>query len=402
MSEIIIKAQRASEITQDCSLLACQRVGPALEALSGLTLSSLNRSAEEAVEVRLAAVNQIAAACDIAVEADYEKLTESDALDILSRINAVTQLCIHSQTERVMQELATADRELPVAAIREVQEHRDIFAPRLMGSLEQAVSRVRNGDEPEGEASFFALFLLTELEVPEAFPVMLEAFRLPDDGPFELFGDAVHELVAPCLALFSGGNTDEIGRLVQDSNVNMYVRWSAAKAYKHLVRDEMISRRIAVDALHRHFEGCVENKDLDMLAPLACELGDLAAEGSLETIRSAYQRRLVDESIIDLAFIESQIASGEETVKRELEYCRATGMSDTITELSRWAAFSKELPRPPRIPNPEPASISRPHLLPGDLVRSQAAPTTILVDHKVGRNDPCPCGSGKKFKKCCR
>ena len=21
--------------------------------------------------------------------------------------------------------------------------------------------------------------------------------------------------------------------------------------------------------------------------------------------------------------------------------------------------------------------------------------------HKVGRNDPCPCGSGKKFKNCC-
>ncbi|MFY9327767.1 MAG: SEC-C metal-binding domain-containing protein [Georgfuchsia sp.] len=20
---------------------------------------------------------------------------------------------------------------------------------------------------------------------------------------------------------------------------------------------------------------------------------------------------------------------------------------------------------------------------------------------KIGRNDPCPCGSGKKFKKCC-
>jgi len=22
-------------------------------------------------------------------------------------------------------------------------------------------------------------------------------------------------------------------------------------------------------------------------------------------------------------------------------------------------------------------------------------------DKKVGRNDPCPCGSGKKYKKCC-
>lgn len=24
-----------------------------------------------------------------------------------------------------------------------------------------------------------------------------------------------------------------------------------------------------------------------------------------------------------------------------------------------------------------------------------------LATHKVGRNDPCPCGSHKKFKRCC-
>ena len=24
-----------------------------------------------------------------------------------------------------------------------------------------------------------------------------------------------------------------------------------------------------------------------------------------------------------------------------------------------------------------------------------------MADKKVGRNDPCPCGSGKKYKKCC-
>ena len=27
--------------------------------------------------------------------------------------------------------------------------------------------------------------------------------------------------------------------------------------------------------------------------------------------------------------------------------------------------------------------------------------TTIVKDAKVGRNEPCPCGSGKKYKKCC-
>lgn len=26
---------------------------------------------------------------------------------------------------------------------------------------------------------------------------------------------------------------------------------------------------------------------------------------------------------------------------------------------------------------------------------------TITSERKIGRNDPCPCGSGKKYKKCC-
>lgn len=25
----------------------------------------------------------------------------------------------------------------------------------------------------------------------------------------------------------------------------------------------------------------------------------------------------------------------------------------------------------------------------------------MATSHKIGRNDPCPCGSGKKYKKCC-
>jgi len=25
----------------------------------------------------------------------------------------------------------------------------------------------------------------------------------------------------------------------------------------------------------------------------------------------------------------------------------------------------------------------------------------VVYSHDIGRNDPCPCGSGKKFKNCC-
>ena len=61
---------------------------------------------------------------------------------------------------------------------------------------------------------------------------------------------------------------------------------------------------------------------------------------------------------------------------------------DAIAEMSWWACFSE----------PEEALRET-----GDLDYYDAPLTLPYVrEHpKMGRNDPCPCGSGKKFKKCC-
>ncbi|MCK4774434.1 MAG: SEC-C domain-containing protein, partial [Candidatus Krumholzibacteria bacterium] len=35
-------------------------------------------------------------------------------------------------------------------------------------------------------------------------------------------------------------------------------------------------------------------------------------------------------------------------------------------------------------------------------LRQKSSSRPVVRDEqKVGRNDPCPCGSGKKYKKCC-
>jgi SWIM/SEC-C metal-binding protein len=36
-----------------------------------------------------------------------------------------------------------------------------------------------------------------------------------------------------------------------------------------------------------------------------------------------------------------------------------------------------------------------------DLEKLLNPPTPLRNPVKVGRNDPCPCGSGRKYKKCC-
>jgi hypothetical protein len=66
-----------------------------------------------------------------------------------------------------------------------------------------------------------------------------------------------------------------------------------------------------------------------------------------------------------------------------------TLFGDTIEELSRWYGFSDEgrADRERRLQEVE-----------AELAESEPYRNPF---RGVGRNDPCPCGSGKKFKKCC-
>ena len=36
-----------------------------------------------------------------------------------------------------------------------------------------------------------------------------------------------------------------------------------------------------------------------------------------------------------------------------------------------------------------------------DMISAPQEESTVSANVKIGRNEPCPCGSGKKFKNCC-
>jgi preprotein translocase subunit SecA len=68
--------------------------------------------------------------------------------------------------------------------------------------------------------------------------------------------------------------------------------------------------------------------------------------------------------------------------------------SDSLDRLFRVQAVRGEEPPPPPVSAPPPRMI----LNRGE--EPTAAATVQRQADKVGRNDPCPCGSGKKYKKC--
>ncbi len=78
--------------------------------------------------------------------------------------------------------------------------------------------------------------------------------------------------------------------------------------------------------------------------------------------------------------------------------------SDALERLFRVQAVKQEASpeQQQAAPPPPPPVISRPQpTLTLNRGEAAEAPRTVeRVDDKVGRNDPCPCGSGKKYKKC--
>jgi preprotein translocase subunit SecA len=65
--------------------------------------------------------------------------------------------------------------------------------------------------------------------------------------------------------------------------------------------------------------------------------------------------------------------------------------ADTIRLLLTVQLKQQEAPKREQVAKPTEASIGGERSVKKQPVKKQ----------KVGRNDPCPCGSGKKYKKCC-
>lgn len=68
--------------------------------------------------------------------------------------------------------------------------------------------------------------------------------------------------------------------------------------------------------------------------------------------------------------------------KEKLYYNMVGAKAEWLYELPQWDALLTEDVRK-------------------DLYKKQKLSGTVVKDKKVGRNDPCPCGSGLKYKKCC-
>ena len=112
---------------------------------------------------------------------------------------------------------------------------------------------------------------------------------------------------------------------------------------------------------------------------------ELAEKYGLKTIEMAGFLDGINDSLVEKNPIDDM---EEDTVvslkfdKEKLYKNMVAAKAEWLYELPQWEAIFDEATRKA-------------------LFLEQKKSGTIIKDKKVGRNDPCPCGSGKKFKKCC-
>ncbi len=297
---------------------------------------------------------------------------------------------IVAQLERLKENF---EREAVEAAIARREE----VTPELLRILEEiadpegASRRVAEGDYM---GHLYALYLLAQFRETRAHPLILKIGQLPSDLLDGLLGDFVTEGFGNALASTCGGDISGIQSLIENPAADQWARGAALGSLATLVAAGIKSREEIAGYLGELFRGKLTDTNDIAWSDLVVYATDLCATELLGDIEQAYAKGLVDPGIIELSEVNQDLAKGTAwALKRLADNPHRKLINDTIEEFGRWACFHRDEEHRARRMD----ELSKPYDPEWD---GNSVPYKRDTP-KIGRNEPCPCGSGKKYKKCC-
>jgi uncharacterized protein len=284
----------------------------------------------------------------------------------------------------LVQALAVTGR-LPRAEIAAAMEHIDAIKPDLLAAVERAADG-RLDSEADETLAFVAMHILGAVREPGLHAPLMRLLRLPELDLDAFLADAVAETIPKVIAGAFNGNADDLFLLATDLERPDYLRSTVMAAIGFLTWAGRIDAERTRDFLVRvDDERRMEPKDTGWFAWSSVienlGWGDLAprVEQAFADGRIWGQFGTFEDFCEGLAETE-RAAPGD--VSR-FERASAGYLGDVVEELNRFRF--------------EPLARES---FDSDQKWSFAQPVRNPM-RNVGRNDPCPCGSGKKYKKCC-
>ena len=292
------------------------------------------------------------------------------------------------------------DDPIRVAAALQAAHGRGVeLAPMIVARLENIVTDPSAWTDKGAPNPGFLLFLAAEFRATAAHVPIARLFRLDDETAYALLGDLITEDGAIILADTCSGDPAAIIALVEDPKAGPFERGAGLSALAtlgkrgKLPREDLLALMVKLAATLDP-----ENDDDAMIAnQLVATAVQIQAVEIRGTILGLYDRDLAEENYFESEYTGRMLHPGA-PAGTDAARLDAT-IEDAWRSVEGWSFFHPDPKAGYRAPlvKPVPAEAlgrlpERPDFTPG--VPYRAPP-------KVGRNDPCPCGSGRKFKKCC-
>jgi hypothetical protein len=299
-----------------------------------------------------------------------------------------------------LQPLEKTTSPFPREAVQAAVERREESFPILLDALKSVIEHP--GDIPGDYLLHeYALRLLAQFRDARAYPLAVAIARLPEVDA--LLGDTITSDLGQIMASVSGGDPKPIQELIEDDAAEEFARSAGLTALGVLCREGQLSREDFSEYLRSLFEGRLAREESFVWTALADVCSHFGFAEHERAVREAWDAHLVDPTFADWADLEAEIRSGKFQEKKAAGY---SFLDDVSSSMMWWHCFTPEaaLDDDDVDDEEDPADDK----LPGDPPSWEAeldeiaeVPGPIRAEPKIGRNDPCPCGSGKKFKKCC-
>ena len=294
---------------------------------------------------------------------------------------------------------AFADRDgVPVEAIRAARAQREIAVPAFL----EAIKRYLDDDSMphERDALFLIFHLLGEWREQKAYRLLAKLLRRSPSELNELLGDAVPETSHRVMAAVFEGDAQPLYDIVTDPRADEFVRGRMCEALAMLAVRDLIPRAELVRFLEACYSGLSPQDDCHVWVGWAGAISMLGLAELEPLVAEAFKRGSIAPYEMDFEDFAKDLRYGIEHPGAPPRYAadnEFTLFGDTIEELSTWAAFD---PQSRRDEEDEVEDVFEDDLQ-NELSQWSPGLPASNPFKGIGRNDLCPCGSGKKFKKCC-
>lgn len=287
-----------------------------------------------------------------------------------------------NELQKAFERVAYEGKKFPQEALEIIIANKEEAIPYLRNAVEKAMEE-RYELEEGYQLHFYAIYLLGEFKDRDFFPKLIEFATLPGDELDYLIGDVVTAGLKDILYNTYNGDMELLKKTALNSNVDEYVRSGLLDVMGQLYFDgsldeeewkAFIKQGVYSGEEYSYFYNGLGN------AICQCHFVDMLSE----------LRYMLDNDLMDEMFFgkyDSCVDNMFEYREYDDKFCISP--INTINMLKHWAMFQDESSKEDEEKRMK------------EFKKYLTMESRKSSNPKVGRNDPCPCGSGKKYKFCC-